>query len=111
VERAHPIAVAFPARSEAIDALPGTKSSSPRVVPDEAKFFITYCASPVFAVSESLEVWHRCLLLIVSSLFAGYPFSMSRFMGCAFSNARSLGRSRSATQLSVGKHWASEGST
>jgi hypothetical protein len=37
LEPAHPIAITLLASSEAIDALPGTKLGSPRVVADETK--------------------------------------------------------------------------
>src|ERR1700761_8523955 len=49
----HPNAVTLRASSEAIDALLGTKRSSPRVVPDESKLAATNCASRGSARSQT----------------------------------------------------------
>src|SRR5260370_12178927 len=66
LEPTHPIAVTFAASSEAIDAVLGTKGGSPRVVPDEAKFAITDCASRGFPGSKAFgAVGHCCLLLVL----------------------------------------------
>src|SRR3984893_15541759 len=75
LEPAHPIAVTFPASSEAIDALLGTKRGSPRVVPDETKLAITNCASRGTARSKTFgAVGHWSILLVLSSLFVYRPF-------------------------------------
>ena len=75
LEPAHPIAVTFPANSEAIDALLGTKRGSPRVVPDETKLAITNCASRGSARFKTFgAVWHCRLLLVLSQLFVDHPF-------------------------------------
>src|SRR5260370_16067404 len=67
LEPTHPIAVTFAASSEAIDAVLGTKGSSPRVVPDEAKFAIADRTSRGFPESKAFgAVGHCCLLLILS---------------------------------------------
>src|SRR6476646_8286732 len=63
LEPVQPIAVTFPASSEAIDALLGTKRGSPRVVPDETKLAITNCASRGTARSKIIgAMGHRSLL-------------------------------------------------
>jgi hypothetical protein len=113
LEPAHPIAVTFPASSEAIDALLGTKRGSPRVVPDETKLAITNCASRGSARSKTIgAVGHCSLLLVLSSLFVDHPFSPSHLIEpVRFSNACRLGRSRSAAQLNVGNRRASKGAT
>jgi hypothetical protein len=81
LEPAHPNAVAFPASFEAIDALPGTKRGSPRVVPDETKLAIADRASRGSARSKTFRaVGHCSLLLVLSSLFVDHPFSPSHFM-------------------------------
>src|SRR3954453_16753038 len=86
LEPAHPIAVTFPASSEAIDALLGTERGSPRVVPDETKLAITNCASRGTARSKIIgAMGHRSLLLVLSSLVVEHPFPPSHCMGlCAF---------------------------
>src|SRR6478672_12007727 len=79
LEPAHPIAVTFPASSEAIDALLGTKRGSPRVASDETKLAITNCASRGSARFETFgAVWHCRLLSILSSLFVDHPFFTAR---------------------------------
>lgn len=110
----HPIAVTFPASSEAIDALLGTKRGSPRVVPDETKLPITNCASRGTARSKtfgaighwSLSSWGypRCSSIV---LF----FTVALHEPVRFSNACSLRPSRSAAQLNVGKRRTSKGAT
>jgi hypothetical protein len=61
---AHPIAVAFPASSEALDALLRTERSLPRVVVDKTKLAVTDRASRCSAVSKNFgAVRHSCLLL------------------------------------------------
>src|SRR6476646_11094392 len=113
LEPAYPIAVTCPASSEAINALLGTKRGSPRVVPDETKLAITNCASRGSARSMSFgAVGHCSLLLPLSSLFVDHPFfTVALHEPVRFSNACSLGRSRSAAQLNVGKRRASKGVT
>jgi hypothetical protein len=75
LEPAHPIAVTFPASSEAIDALLGTKLGSPRVVSDETELAIANCASRGSARSKTFgAVWHCSLLLVLKSLFVDHPF-------------------------------------
>jgi hypothetical protein len=70
LEPAHPIAVTLAASSEAIDALPGAKRGSPRVVPDETKLAITDRTSRDLPSSKtSASVGHCCLLLVLSLLF------------------------------------------
>ena len=85
LEPAHPIAVTFPANSEAIDALLGTKRGSPRVVPDETKLAITNCASrgsarllsEQFGIVVSSWFYRSCSSIIL--------FSPSHVMSlCAF---------------------------
>src|SRR6201987_2180565 len=95
LEPAHPIAVTFPASSEAIDALLGTKRGSPRVVPDETKLAITNCASRGTARSKIFgAVGHWSLLLVLSSLFVDRPFfTVALHKPVRFSNACSLRRS------------------
>ena len=69
------MAVSFPASSEAIDALLGTKRGSPRVVPDETKLATTNSASRGTARSKTFgAVGHWSLLLVLSSLFVDRPF-------------------------------------
>jgi hypothetical protein len=104
LEPAHPIAVTFPASSEAIDALLGTKLGSPRVVPDETKLALTNCAPRGSARSKTFgAVWHCSLLVVLESLLVEHPFSPSHFISLyAFSNACSIRPSRSAAQLHVG---------
>ena len=113
MEPAHPIAVTFPASSEAIDALLGTKGGSPRVVPNETKLAIANCASRGSARSKTFgAVRHCCLLLVLSSLFVDHPFfTVALHQPVRFSNACNLRRSRSATQLHVGNRPASKGVT
>src|SRR6476646_882423 len=74
LEPSHPIAVTFPASSEAIDALLGTMRGSPRVVPDETKLAITKCASRGTAKSKiigamgivvSSSYYRRCSSIIL----------------------------------------------
>src|SRR6478672_7476301 len=93
LEPAHPIAVTFPASSEAINALLGTKGGSPRVVPDETKLAITNCASRGSARSKAFgAVGHCSLLLVLSSLFVDHPFfTVALHEPVRFSNACSLG--------------------
>src|SRR6478672_5773511 len=100
-EPVQPIAVTFPASSEAIDALLGTKRGSPRVVPDETKLAITNCASRGTARSKIIGamghrslLYRRCSSIILFDRRTAWPVR--------FSYARSLGRSRSAAQLDVG---------
>ena len=113
LEPAHPIAVAFPASSEAIDALFGTKLGSPRVVPDETKLAIANCASRGSTRSKTFgAVWHCRLLLVLSSLFVDHPiFTVALHWPVRFSNACNLRRSRSTAQLHVGNRPASKGVT
>jgi hypothetical protein len=81
LEPAHPIAVTLAASSEAIDALPGAKLGSPRVVPDETKLAITDCTSRGLPNSKTFaRVWHCCLLLVLSLLFVDHLFSPPYFM-------------------------------
>src|SRR3954453_15903624 len=101
LEPAHPIAVTFPASSEAIDALLGTERGSPRVVPDETKLAITNCASRGTARSKIIGamghrslLYRRCSSIILFHRRTAWPVR--------FSYACSLGRSRSAAQLNVG---------
>src|SRR6516164_10041849 len=61
-EPRQPVAINLPASFEAIDALPGTKRGSPRVVPDETKLAITSCAS--FAGSRTFRGVGHCSLLL-----------------------------------------------
>jgi hypothetical protein len=62
-EPGQPVAVTFAASFEAIDALPGAKSGSPRVVPDETKLAFTNGASRASAMIEAFgEVGHGDLL-------------------------------------------------
>src|SRR3954452_14375484 len=86
LEPAHPIAVTFPASSEAIDALLGTKRGSPRVVPDETKLAIANCASRGTARSKTFgAVGHWSLLWYYPRLFVDRHFSPSQFISlCAF---------------------------
>jgi len=85
LEPGQPIAVTFPASSEAIDALPGTKGGSPRVVPDETKLAIANCASRGSARSRTFGAVQHCSLhLVLSSLFVDHPFSPSLMTLCAF---------------------------
>jgi hypothetical protein len=109
LEPGQPIAVTCPANSKAIDALLGTKGGSPRVVPDETKLAITNCASRGSATSGTFgAVQHCSLLLVLSSLFVDHPFfTVALHEPVRFSNAYSLRRSRSATQLNVGNRRAS----
>src|SRR6478609_7093560 len=82
-EPVQPIAVTFPASSEAIDALLGTKRGSPRVVPDETKLAITNCASRGTARSEQSGIGVSFgTILACSSIVL---FSPSHFISlCAF---------------------------
>jgi hypothetical protein len=81
LEPAHPIAVSLAASSEAIDALPGAKRGSPRVVPDETKLAITDRTSRDLPSSKtSASVGHCCLLLVLSLLFVDHLFSPPHFM-------------------------------
>src|SRR5246127_377821 len=111
LEPAHPIAVTFPASSEAIDALPGTQRGAPRVVPDETKLAITNCASRGPGRSNTFgEVGHCCL----GSIAVVRRSSISHRRTCKpvrFSDPCSLGRSQSTTQLHEGNHPAPEGFT
>jgi hypothetical protein len=76
LEPAYPIAVTFPARSEAIDALFGTEGGSPPVVPDETELAIANCASRGYARSKtSGAVGHLLSTLGLSQLFVDHPFS------------------------------------
>src|ERR1700688_2623088 len=69
-----PTPITCPASSEAIDALPGTSRSPPRVVPDETKPAITNRASRGSATSQTFgAVQHCSLLLVSSSLFVDHP--------------------------------------
>jgi hypothetical protein len=104
LEPGQPIAITRPASSEAIDAVLGTKRGSPRVVPDEAKFAITDCASRGSSKSKTFGAVEHCsLLLVLSSLFVDHPFSRSHFMSsCAFQRIQPK-TWRSAAQLNVGK--------
>ena len=78
LEPAYPIAVTFPSRSEAIDALLGAKGGSPRVVTDETELAITDCASRGSVRSNTFgAVGHCCLLLVLSQLFAIILFSLA----------------------------------
>jgi hypothetical protein len=75
LEPGQPSAVAFPASSEAIDALPGAKRGSPRVVPDEIKLAITDSASHGFAMSKTFGAVRHCYLLsVLSQLFVDHRF-------------------------------------
>ncbi|MET4072154.1 hypothetical protein ABID58_006983 [Bradyrhizobium sp. S3.2.6] len=109
LEPAHPIAVTFPASSEAIDALLGTKRRSPRVVPDETELAVTNCASRGTARSKTFgAVGHCTLLLALSQPFVDHPFfTVALDEPVRVSNACSLRRSRSAAQLNVGNRPAS----
>src|ERR1700736_3749090 len=113
LEPAYPIAVTFPASSEAIDALLGTKGGSPRVVPDETKLAITDCASRGSARSKTFGAVQHCrLLLALSSLFVDHPFfTVALHQPVRFCNAFSLRQLRSAAQLNLGKRRASKGVT
>ena len=107
LQPAHPIAVIFPTSSKAIDAPPGTKLSSPRVVPYETELAITHCASRLSATPEIFgAVGHCRLLLVLSQLFVDHLFSPSHFISpCTF--PMSVRRARSAAQLNVGTCLAS----
>jgi hypothetical protein len=109
LEPGQPIPVTCPARSEAIDALLGTKGGSPRVVPDETKLAITNCASRGSATSKTFgAVQHCSLLLVLSWLFVDHlSFTAALHAPVRFSNLSSLRRSRSPAQLNVGSRWAS----
>src|SRR6516164_2795161 len=77
LEPGEPIAITFPARSEAIDAPPGAERGPPRVVPDETKLAVADCASRGFAVSRILgAVGHCRLLLALSQNFPIFPLSL-----------------------------------
>lgn len=117
MEPGQPIPVTCPARSEAVDALPGTKGGSPRVVSDETKLAITNCASLGSARSRAFGTVQHCSLLFVLSSYYRRCSSIILFFTAAlhqpvrFSNGCSLSRSRSAAQLNVGKRRASKGGT
>lgn len=65
----HPIAVTFAARLEKIEALPGTKLGSPRIMPDETKLAPTDCASHGIVKPVTFQaVWH-CFLLLACAHF------------------------------------------
>jgi len=109
LEPGQPIAVTFPASSEAIDALPGTKGGSPRVVPDETKLAITDSASRGAAMCKTFGAGGHCCLLLA---IRGPTFFHCRSdEPVRFSEACTLGRSRSTAQLNVGKSRASKGLT
>jgi hypothetical protein len=109
LEPGQPIAVTFPASSEAIDALPGTKGGSPRVVPDETKLAITDSASRGSAMCKTFGAGGHCCLLLA---IRGPTFFHCRSdEPVRFSDACTLGRSRSTAQLNVGKSRASKGLT
>src|ERR1700721_1723092 len=59
-----PTPITCPASSEAIDALPGTSRSPPRVVPDETKPAITNRASRGSATSQTFGAVQHCSLLL-----------------------------------------------
>src|SRR3954447_18549133 len=61
LEPAHPIVVTLAARLKAIDALPGAKLRSPRIMPDETKLALTDCASLGLIRPMTFEVRH-CFL-------------------------------------------------
>ena len=110
-EPVQPIAVSFPASSEAIDALLGTKRGSPRVVPNETKLAIANCASRSSARAKTFgAVGH-----VFSSWYyrrLDHPFfTVALHEPVRFFNATCLRRSRSAAQLHVGKRRASKGVT
>ena len=81
LEPGQPNAVICAPNLEAVDAPPGTKGSSPHVVPNETKFAVAECASCGFATSRNFRAVQHChLLLVSSSLFVAQPFSQSHFV-------------------------------
>ena len=73
MEQGQPAAITFTASSEAIDAFFGTKGSSPRIVPDQAKLAVTDCASTDFAMSRTFGAVQHCGLLGLIAVLADLP--------------------------------------
>ena len=67
LEPAHPIVVTLAARLEAIDALPGAKLRSPRIMPDETKLALTDCASHGLVRPVTFQAVSHCFLLLAWS--------------------------------------------
>jgi hypothetical protein len=94
LEPAHPIVITLAARPEAIDALPGAKRSSPRIMPDETKLALTDCASHGLVRPVTFQAVRHCFL----------PF----WPVCISDALRLRGLSPTA-QLSAGRARASKG--
>jgi hypothetical protein len=109
LQPAQPIAVTFAASSEAIDAFPGTKRGSPRIVPNETKLSITDCASRGSARFVTFEAAWHCFLLSLSRSRCSFLFAVSWLV--RVSDPCSLGQSRPAAQLSVSRSRVSNGVT
>src|SRR3954469_23381101 len=69
LEPAHPIVVTLAARLEAIDALPGAKRPSPRIMPDETKLALTDCASHGVVGPVTFQGVRHCFLLSACAHF------------------------------------------
>ena len=69
MEPAHPIVVTLAARLEAIDALPGAKRRSPRIMPDETKLALTDCASHGLVRPVTFQAVRHCFLLLACAHF------------------------------------------
>src|SRR6516164_9214674 len=93
LEPAHPIAVTLAASLEAIDAFPGAKRGSPRIMPYETKLAITDCASRSRVRPVTFHAVRHCSLLLA----------------CAHFGRMRLGGSSPAPQFSAGRLRASQG--
>ena len=65
----HPIVVTLAARLEAINALPGAKRRSPRIMPDETKLSSTDCASHGLVRPVIFQTVKHCCLLLACAHF------------------------------------------
>jgi hypothetical protein len=92
-----------------IDALPGTKGGSPRVVPDETKLAITNRASRGSATSKTFGATRHCSLLsILSSSFVDHPCSPVALHRLVRLSSMQSKTTRSPAQLDEGSRRASK---
>jgi hypothetical protein len=106
MEPSKPIAITFPASSEAIDADPGTKRGPPRVVPNETKLAITDCASRSFAMFKTFgavqHFWSPLGFIVVFAELSSFAIARNE-PAPLLSNASILRRSGRSAQSDQGK--------
>src|SRR6516165_10298026 len=93
LEPAHPIVITLAACLEAIDALPGAKRRSPRIMPDETKLALTDCASHGLFRPVTFQAVRHCFLLLACAHF-GCTKTKRTVANGSIERGLSLGRQR-----------------